>query len=138
MDLIVGMGYGGTSENIIQKSGKSGDEGIDGVVSQDKLGLDLVYIQAKRYSADQTIGREMIQQFAGALVGRGTNKGIFVATCGFSKGAIEYANRVPHRIILIDGAQLVRLLVKYDIGVRTDTKYEIKRLDLDYFDEEDV
>jgi restriction system protein len=131
------MGYGGTRASVIQKLGKSGDEGIDGVVNEDPLGLDVVYIQAKRYAADNTIGRDRIQQFAGALVGQGASKGVFVTTSSFSKGAIEYAIRVPQRIILIDGEELTRLMVQYGVGVRIERTVEIKRIDLDYFDEGD-
>jgi restriction system protein len=137
VDLIVAMGYGGTRANVVQRLGKSGDEGIDGVVNEDPLGLDVVYIQAKRYAADNTIGRERIQQFAGALVGQGASKGVFVTTSSFSRGAIEYALKVPQRIILIDGKELARLMVQYGVGVRIERTVELKRIDLDYFDEGD-
>ena len=137
VDLIIKMGYGGSRENVVQKLGKSGDEGIDGVVNEDALGLDVVYIQAKRYAADNTIGRERIQQFAGALVGQGASKGVFVTTSSFSKGAVEYATRVPQRIILIDGKKLAQLMVQYGVGVRVERTVELKRIDLDYFDEGD-
>jgi restriction system protein len=137
VDLIVAMGYGGSRENVVQRIGKSGDEGIDGIVNEDPLGLDVVYIQAKKYDRDQTIGREKIQQFAGALVGKNATKGVFVATCGYSKGAIEYAQRVPQRLILIDGKELARLLIRYGVGVRVERDIQIKRIDLDYFDTQD-
>jgi restriction system protein len=137
VDLIIKMGYGGSRENVVQKLGKSGDEGIDGVVNEDALGLDVVYPQAKRYAADNTIGRERIQQFAGALVGQGASKGVFVTTSSFSKGAIDYATKVPQRIILIDGKKLAQLMVQYGVGVRIERTVEIKRMDLDYFDEGD-
>ncbi|HUO55427.1 MAG TPA: restriction endonuclease, partial [Rhodoblastus sp.] len=135
VDLIVAMGYGGTRDSVAQRLGKSGDEGIDGVVNEDPLGLDVVYIQAKRYAPENTIGRERIQQFAGALVGQGASKGVFVATSSFTRNAIEYAQRVPQRIILIDGAELGRLMIRYGVGVRTERTIELKRLDIDYFDE---
>ncbi len=135
VDLIVAMGYGGSRERVIQQLGKSGDEGIDGIINQDLLGLDVVHIQAKRYAKDNTIGRELIQQFAGALLSQGANKGIFVTTSSFSKGAIDYAKRVPHKLILIDGDELARLMVQYNVGVRTERTIEIKRVDLDYFEE---
>jgi len=135
VDLVVAMGYGGSRASVIQRLGKSGDEGIDGIVNEDPLGLDVVYIQAKRYAADNTIGRERIQQFAGALVGQGASKGVFVTTSSFSKGAIEYAIKVPQRIILIDGKELARLMVQYGVGVRIERTVELKRIDLDYFDE---
>jgi restriction system protein len=137
VDLIVKMGYGGSRESVVQRLGKSGDEGIDGVVNEDALGLDVVYIQAKRYAADNTIGRERIQQFAGALVGQGASKGVFVTTSSFSKGAVEYAIKVPQRIILIDGKKLAQLMVQYGVGVRVERTVEIKRIDLDYFDDGD-
>jgi restriction system protein len=125
VDLIVAMGYGRTRQSVAQRLGKSGDEGIDGVV----------YIQAKRYAPDNTIGRERIQQFAGALVGQGASKGVFVTTSSFSRGAIEYAQRVPQRIILVDGAELTRLMILYGVGVRIERTIDLKRIDLDYFEE---
>jgi restriction system protein len=135
VDLIVAMGYGGSRSSVAQRLGKSGDEGIDGIVNEDPLGLDVVYLQAKRYAADNTIGRERIQQFAGALVGQGASKGVFVTTSSFSKGAIEYANKVPQKIVLIDGRELTRLMVQYGVGVRTERTVDIKRIDTDYFDD---
>jgi restriction system protein len=137
VDLIVAMGYGGTRASVARRLGHSGDEGIDGVVNEDPLGLDVVYIQAKRYAPDNTIGRERIQQFAGALVGQGASKGVFVTTSSFSKGAAEYAQKVPQRIILLDGGELARLMVQYGVGVRTERTIEIKRIDADYFGEVD-
>jgi restriction system protein len=135
VDLIVAMGYGGSRDSVVQKLGKSGDEGIDGVVNEDPLGLDVVYLQAKRYAPDNTIGRERIQQFAGALVGQGASKGVFVTTSSFTSGAVQYAQRVPQRIILIDGSELTRLMMRYGVGVRTDRTVELRRIDLDYFEE---
>lgn len=139
VDLIEKMGYGGRNpENVIQRQGKSGDEGIDGIINQDALGLDVVHIQAKRYDKDATIGREKIQSFAGALVGKNATKGIFVATCSFSKGAVEYAQKVPQKIILIDAKKLVNLLIKYEVGVSVKRPVLIMRIDLDYFDEDEL
>lgn len=137
VDLIVKMGYGGSHENVVQRIGKSGDQGIDGIVNEDPLGLDVVYIQAKRYAPDATIGREVIQSFAGALDGKKATKGIFFATCAFTKSAKDYADSVHKKIILIDGHQLVWLLTQYDVGVRVEREIQIKRIDLDYFDQED-
>lgn len=134
VDLIVAMGYGGTRNSVAKRIGKSGDEGIDGIVNEDPLGLDVVYIQAKRYAAENTVGRERIQQFAGALVGQGATKGVFVTTSSFSRGANEYAHRVPQRIILIDGNELSRLMIQYGVGVRSERAIEVRRIDLDYFD----
>ncbi|HEX3064944.1 MAG TPA: restriction endonuclease, partial [Dongiaceae bacterium] len=136
VDLIVAMGYGGSREIVAQRLGKSGDEGIDGVVNQDPLGLDVVYIQAKRYAKDNTIGRERIQQFSGALTGQGAGKGVFVTTSSFSKGAIEYAVRVSQKIVLIDGEELARLMIRYNVGVRSERTIDIKKLDTDYFEGE--
>lgn len=136
VDLIVAMGYGGGTRNSVAKRiGKSGDEGIDGIVNEDPLGLDVVYLQAKRYAPENTIGRERIQQFAGALVGQGANKGVFVTTSSFSRGAFEYAQRVPQRIILLDGQELSRLMVQYGVGVRSERIVEIRRIDHDYFED---
>ena len=137
IDLIVGMGYGGSRESTAKRIGKSGDEGVDGIVDEDPLGLDVIYLQAKRYATGNNIGREKIQQFAGALVGQGANKGVFVTTSAFTQGAIEYAQKIPQRLILIDGDELARLMVQYDIGVRTERSVEIRKLDLDYFGSED-
>jgi restriction system protein len=128
VDLIVAMGYGGSRDSVVQKLGKSGDEGIDGVVNEDPLGLDVVYVQAKRYASDNTVGRERIQQFAGALVGQGASKGVFVTTSSFTSGAVQYAQRVPQRIILIDGSELTRLMMQYGVGVRTDRTVEVNAL----------
>jgi restriction system protein len=135
VDLIVAMGYGGSRDGVVKRLGKSGDEGIDGVVNEDPLGLDVLYVQAKRYAPDNTVGRERIQQFAGALVGQGASKGVFVTTSSFTSGAVQYAQRVPQRIILIDGSELTRLMMQYGVGVRTDRTVELKRIDLDYFEE---
>jgi restriction system protein len=138
VDLIVAMGYGGGSrDSIVEKLSKSADEGIDGIVNEDALGLDAVYLQAKKYAADNTVGRERIQQFAGALVGQGASKGVFVTTSSFSKLSIEYANKVPQKIVLIDGEELTRLMVRYGVGVRVERTVEIKRIDTDYFSEDE-
>lgn len=135
VDLIVAMGYGGSREYVVQAIGKSGDQGIDGIVNEDVLGLDRVYIQAKRYAADNVIGREQIQQFAGALVGHAASKGVFFTTSSFARTATEYAQKVPQRIILIDGKMLTKLMVQYSIGVRRERTVELKRVDFDYFEE---
>ncbi|UVO32263.1 restriction endonuclease [Bradyrhizobium arachidis] len=137
VDLIIAMGYGGSRASVVQRLGKSGDEGIDGIVNEDPLGLDVVYIQAKRYASDNTVGRERIQQFAGALVGQGATKGVFVTTSSFTRGASEFALRIPQKIILVDGNELTRLMMQYGVGVRTERTIELKRIDLDYFEEMD-
>jgi restriction system protein len=134
LELIVKMDYGGAGA-IAEKTGGSGDEGFDGTVNQDVLGLDKIYLQAKRYKTDNTVGRPMIQQFAGALAGRGASTGVFITTSSFSPQAIEFANQVPQRPILIDGEKLTKLMIQYGVGVRTERTVEIKRIDLDYFEE---
>ena len=136
VDLIVAMGYGGSRSNVAKRIGRSGDEGIDGIVNEDALGLDVVYIQAKRYARGNTIGREQIQQFTGALVGQGAMRGVFFTTSTFTRPAVEYAERVPQRIILIDGDKLTQLMIQYGVGVRVERTIEIRRVDLDYFVQE--
>ena len=137
VDLIVAMKYGGGSHESVRKRLKNtGDGGIDGVVNEDALGLDAVYIQAKRYSPDNTVGRPLIQQFAGALAGEGANKGVFITTSSFSSGAHQFANQVPQKIVLIDGKKLGELMIQYDVGVRIERTVHIKKIDLDYFEDE--
>jgi len=134
VELVVRMGYGGSLRDAGQAIGKSGDEGIDGIIKEDRLGLDVIYIQAKRW--ENTVGRPEIQKFAGALQGQRAKKGIFITTSDFSKDAAEYAARIESKIILIDGEQLAQLMIDYNIGVTPVTTYEIKRIDSDYFVED--
>ncbi len=133
VDLLVKMGYGGNRQDAARAVGRSGDEGIDGIINEDKLGLDVIYIQAKRWEG--TVGRPEIQKFAGALQGKRARKGIFITTSNFSKEAIEYGKMIESRIILIDGARLSELMVDYNVGVTISGSYEIKQIDSDYFDE---
>jgi restriction system protein len=133
VDLLVKMGYGGTRAEAGKAVGKSGDGGIDGIINEDRLGLDVIYIQAKRW--ENTIGRPDIQQFAGALQGQKARKGVFITTSGFSKAAIEYAHNIESSIILVDGETLAGLMIDHDVGVALQTSYEIKRIDSDYFEE---
>ncbi len=135
LDLIVAMKYGGVKGALAERTGGSGDEGFDGIVNEDALGLDKIYLQAKRYAKGKTVGRPMIQQFAGALAGKGASKGVFITTSSFADTAFAFAKQVPQRIILIDGDKLARLMVQYGVGVRTERTVEIKRIDLDYFEE---
>src|SRR3989344_318206 len=135
IDLLLGMGYGGSRKDAGQAIGRSGDGGIDGVIKEDKLGLDLIYVQAKRWN-DNSVGRPEVQSFVGALNGKFAKKGIFITTSNFTKDAIEYAQRLDSKVILIDGIQLAKLMVEYNIGVSTITTYEIKKVDSDYFSEE--
>ena len=134
VELIVRMGYGGSLRDAGQAIGKSGDEGIDGIIKEDRLGLDVIYIQAKRW--ENTVSRPEIQKFAGALQGQRAKKGIFITTSDFTKEAMEYAARIDTKIILIDGEQLAQLMIDYNIGATPDKTYEIKRIDSDYFEED--
>ena len=133
VDLLVKMGYGGSRQEAGRAIGRSGDGGIDGVIDEDRLGLDVIYVQAKRW--DSTVGRPEIQRFAGALQGQQARKGIFISTSMFSKDAVDYASRIDSRIILIDGDRLASLLVDYNVGVSVAGSYEVKKLNLDYFTE---
>jgi restriction system protein len=135
VDLLVAMGYGGTHENAALKLGKSGDNGVDGVIDEDRLGLDRIYVQAKRYAVENSVGRPEVQGFVGSLVGFGATKGVFVTTSTFSAGARQYAEQIPQRIILIDGARLTDLMIEHDVGVRVNRRVAIKRLDEDFFSE---
>ncbi len=134
VELVVAMGYGGTRKDAGQAIGQTGDEGIDGIIKEDRLGLDIIYLQAKRWT--QTVGRPEIQKFAGALQGFRAKKGIFITTSDFSREAIEYASRIDSKIVLIDGEQLWNLMIDFEIGVSKTATYEIKKIDHDYFDEE--
>ena len=134
VELLLKMGYGGTQEDAGQVVGKSGDGGIDGIIHEDRLGLDVIYIQAKRWEAD--VGRPEIQKFVGALAGNKASKGIFITSSGFSSGAREYAAHVNNRVVLIDGAMLAELMMDYDLGVSVKEIYTVKRLDTDYFEED--
>lgn len=131
VDLLVKMGYGGTRKDAGRAIGSSGDGGIDGIINEDRLGLDVVYIQAKRW--DSSVGRPEVQKFAGALQGQRARKGIFITTSNYSQGAIEFASRIDSKIVLIDGETLAQLMIDYNVGVNTITAYEIKRMDSDYF-----
>lgn len=133
VELLVSMGYGGTRKDAGQTLGKSGDGGIDGVIKEDRLGLDVIYLQAKRWEG--TVGRPEIQKFAGALQGQRAKKGIFLTTSNFSSEAIEYASFIDTRIVLIDGEQLAGLMIDAGVGVTKVATYEVKRLDSDYFEE---
>jgi restriction system protein len=120
LDLIKAMGYSDKKGAIAEKTGGSGDEGFDGIVNEDPLGLDKIYLQAKRYAKNNTIQRPMLQQFAGALSGKGASKGVFITTSSFTSGAREFAKQVPQRPILIDGEKLTKLMIQYGVGVRVD------------------
>ena len=136
IDLLVAMGYGGSRQDAGRAIGRSGDGGIDGIIKEDKLGLDVIYVQAKRWEG--TVGRPEIQKFAGALQGQRANKGVFITTSCFSREAEEYAEVISSKIILITGNQLSKLMVDYNVGVSPISKYELKRIDSDYFEGENV
>lgn len=134
VDLLIKMGYGGSQKEAGEAIGKSGDEGIDGIIKEDKLGLDRIYIQAKRWNG--TVGRPEIHKFVGALQGQGAKKGIFITTSNFSKEAEEYADRIgTTKIVLINGENLTNHMIENNIGVSKVATFEIKKLDLDYFEE---
>ena len=136
VDLLIAMGYGKGDAAMGQVTGRSGDGGIDGKIREDALGLDEVYVQAKKYADGNTVGEGEIRNFAGAIDAAGTTKGVFVTTSGFTSAAKDYVARSPKRIVLIDGEELARLMVVHSIGVRTRIRHEIKRIDEDYFDQE--
>jgi len=127
IDLLLAMGYGGSIDNAGTVTGKVSDEGIDGIIKEDKLGLDVIYIQAKRWGPKNFVGRPEIQKFIGALAGFGAKKGIFITTSDFTKEAKEYIPKTDTKIVLINGAMLADLLIDYDVGVSVDAKYEIKK-----------
>lgn len=133
LDVLVGMGYGGT-DGAARRIGGTGDEGVDGVIDQDKLGLQRIYVQAKRYAADNVVGREAIQAFVGALHGRNVTQGIFITTSRYSAGATEYARSIGTRVVLIDGDRLAELMISYGIGVQPAKTYRVVELDEDYFE----
>ena len=134
VDLLVSMGYGGSRKDAGQAVGRSGDEGIDGIIKEDKLGLDVVYLQAKRW--DSTVGRPVVQAFAGSLEGHRARKGVLITTSQFSQDAKEYVGRIEKKIVLIDGEQLAQLMIEHGVGVAEVVSYTVKKVDIDYFGEE--
>ena len=139
VDLLVKMGYGGSRNEAARRLGRSGDGGIDGIIREDALGLDAVYIQAKRYAEDNTVGAPAIQAFAGALLGNGAVKGVFVTTSRFTTAAREAAAAYrTHRMILIDGAELAALMIEHEVGVRTIQTIRVQRIDLDAYEDEET
>ena len=134
VELLVAMGYGGSRKDAGEAVGQSGDGGVDGIIKEDRLGLDVIYLQAKRWEG--TIGRPIVQAFAGSLEGHRARKGVLITTSQFSSDALDYVTRIEKKIVLIDGDELAKLMIDYGIGVAADAIYEIKRLDTDYFEEE--
>ena len=134
VELLVKMGYGGSRVDAGKAIGKSGDGGIDGIIKEDKLGLDVVYIQAKRWD-NNPVGRPDVMQFAGALQAQKANKGIFITTSRFTDDARSYVSQIGSKIVLIDGEQLTNLMIENDVGLSTVSLYPVKKIDTDYFDE---
>lgn len=134
VELLVKMGYGGSIQDAGKAIGKSGDEGIDGIIKEDKLGLDVIYVQAKRWGS--VVGRPELHKFVGALAGQGAKKGIFITTSNFTKEAELYTPKNETKIVLIDGEKLSQYMIEYNLGVSVQSNYEIKKIDSDYFDEE--
>lgn len=134
VELLVKMGYGGSRADAGKAIGRSGDGGIDGIIKEDKLGLDVVYIQAKRWD-NNPVGRPDVMQFAGALQAQRANKGIFITTSRFTDDARNYVSRIGSKIVLIDGEQLTSFMIEYDVGVSTVSLYPVKKIDSDYFEE---
>jgi len=133
VDLIVAMGYGGSRKDAGEATQRTSDEGIDGLIKEDKLGLDVVYIQAKRW--ENSVGRPELQKFAGSLEGKRAKKGIFITTSSFSKGAVDYVSRIEKKIVLIDGEKLTDLMIDHNIGVSEYKRFELKKIDWEYFNE---
>ena len=134
VDLLIAMGYGSSLQDAGQAIGQTNDGGIDGYIQEDQLGLDTIYIQAKRWALDNTVGRPDIQGFVGSLMGEGATKGVFITTSSFSKGATEYVKNLPSvRVILIEGKQLARLMIEHNVGVSVEKTYTIKQIDENYF-----
>ncbi len=134
VELLVEMGYGGSVDEAGKTTRYRGDEGIDGIIKEDKLGLDVIYIQAKRW--ENVIGRPEVQKFVGALAGQRAKKGVFITTSHFTKEAIDYAAQMDTKIVLIDGEKLSQLMIDHNLGVSVQNTYEIKKIDSDYFEEE--
>lgn len=136
LDVLTAMGYGGSREDAAKRLGRSGDEGIDGVISQDALGLDQIMVQAKRYKADSVIDRKTIQAFIGSLAGQGVTKGVFITTSSFAESAKEFVGRgAATKVVLVDGEMLLDRMIQHRIGIRVAHTFEVPELDQNYFDE---
>lgn len=134
IELLVKMGYGGTRQDAGRAIGRSGDEGIDGVIHEDRLGLDVIYLQAKRW--ENVVGRPEIQKFVGALQGQRARKGVFITTSDFTREAVDYVRNIDNKVVLMNGELLANLMMDHNVGVSVAAIYEIKKIDLDYFLEE--
>ncbi|MEO7030823.1 MAG: restriction endonuclease [Herbaspirillum sp.] len=133
VELLVKMGYGGSRRDAGERIGQTGDGGIDGIIKEDRLGLDTIFIQAKRWQG--SVGRPEIQKFVGALQGQRARKGVFITTSYYTTEAIDYASRIDTKVVLIDGAQLANLMIDFEVGVAPSASYIVKRIDSDYFEE---
>lgn len=134
IDLMINMGYGGSKSKAGKSIQRTNDEGIDGIINEDKLGLDLIYLQAKMWQKETTISRPEVQKFVGALHGKRAKKGVFITTSSFTKGAIEYVKNIDPKVILIDGETLTNLMIEHNVGTTVIESYQIKKIDLDYFE----
>jgi len=134
VELLLAMGYGGSRKEAGEAIGKAGDEGIDGIINEDRLGIDVIYFQAKKW--DGTVGWPELQKFVGALHGKRAKKGVFITTGSFSVEATDYVSRIDPKILLIGGRQLAKLMMDFDVGVTTTGSYHVKRIDTDSFGEE--
>lgn len=133
VELLVKMGYGGSRKDAGERIGQSGDGGIDGIIKEDRLGLDTIFIQAKRWQG--SVGRPEVQKFVGALQGQRARKGVFITTSTYTADATSYAGQIDTKVVLIDGQQLANLMIDFDVGVSAAASYTVKRIDSDYFDE---
>lgn len=133
LDVLVAMGYGGTREEAAKVTKRSNDEGVDGIINEDRLGLDVIYVQAKRWK--NRVGRQEIQAFVGALAGKQAQKGIFITTSDFAQNAYDYARSLAQKVILVDGPRLASLMMEHGVGVSTSRRIEIQKLDSDYFED---
>lgn len=136
LDVLVSMGYGGSRKEAAEVTQKTNDEGIDGVINEDRLGLDVIYIQAKRWK--NNVGRQELQNFVGALAGKKASKGIFITTSDFNANARDYAAGLQQKVVLIDGRRLAELMIDHNVGVAEEQVYRIKKIDSDYFEDADV
>jgi len=137
VDLLVAMGYGGSRKDAGKALGGNGDGGVDGIIKEDKLGLDVVYVQAKRWKNGNTVGRPEIQAFAGSLEGQRARRGVFITTSKFTQDAIAYTQRIEKKIVLINGEELAQLMIDHNVGVAEVANYTLKKIDHDYFEEAD-
>lgn len=135
VDLLVAMGYGANRANAAKTLGRTGDGGVDGYIQEDKLGLDVVYVQAKRYARQNVVGRPLVQAFIGSLIGQGASRGVMMTTSRYSREAVDYARSMQnHKLILIDGQHLTQLMIEHNVGVNIEEMYVVKKLDRDYFE----